>query len=73
MCACVSNTGTFQLRALFNGTPNYSQTTSATSSLGVGADPILYYYVTIAIVMAILFGVVGYIAFQKRRKKQREE
>jgi len=68
----LSNTGPFQLKALFNGTPNYSQTSSTTKSLSVGTnpvgtDPILYYYAIIAIAMVILFGAVGYIAFRKRR------
>jgi len=43
-----------------------------TFDAGVTANHMLYYCVMIAIVMAILLGVVGYIAFQ-RRKKQHEE
>jgi 5-hydroxyisourate hydrolase-like protein (transthyretin family) len=62
-----SNTGTFQVRAVFSGTTNYSPITSATSSLNVGAD-YTPYYVIIAIVIIAVCGAVGYIVYRRRRK-----
>ncbi|MEM3705972.1 MAG: Ig-like domain repeat protein [Candidatus Bathyarchaeia archaeon] len=62
-----SNIGTFQVRALFSGTTNYSQSTSLTGSLNVGMDYTPYYILIIAIVIVIC-GAVGYVVYRKRRK-----
>jgi hypothetical protein len=62
-----SNTGTFQVRALFEGTTNYSQATSTTGSLNVGAD-YTPYYILIAIVIIVVCGAVGYTVYRRRKK-----
>ena len=63
-----SDIGTFQVRAVFNGTANYSQTTSTASSFSVSIDPIIYYYPIIAIAIIVVCGTLGYIIFRKKKK-----
>jgi 5-hydroxyisourate hydrolase-like protein (transthyretin family) len=65
-----SNTGTFQVRAVFSGTTNYSQMTG-TGSLNVGVD-YTPYYIIVAIVIIAVCGAVGYIIYRRRRKKPSE-
>ena len=61
------NIGTFQVRAVFNGTTNYSQSASTTGSLNVGADYTPYYLI-IAIVIIAVCGVSGYMVFRKKKR-----
>jgi hypothetical protein len=61
-----SNTGTFQVRAMFSGTTNYSQITG-TGSLNVGVD-YTPYYIIVAIVIIAVCGAVGYTIYRKRKK-----
>jgi hypothetical protein len=61
-----SNTGTFQVRAMFSGTTNYSQITG-TGSLNVGVD-YTPYYIIVAIVIIAVCGVVGYTIYRRRKK-----
>jgi len=62
-----SSTGTFQLKAVFSGTTNYSQSTSTTGSLGVGIDYTPYYIGGGVIAVAVI-GVIGYMLFRRRKK-----
>jgi len=62
-----SSTGTFQLKAVFSGTTNYSQSTSTTGSLGVGID-YTPYYIGGGIIAVAVVGVVGYMVFRRRKK-----
>jgi len=65
-----SNTGTFQVRAVFSGTTNYSQMTG-TGSLNVGVD-YTPYYIIVAVVIIAVCGAVGYTIYRRRRKKSGE-
>jgi hypothetical protein len=65
-----SNTGTFQVRAVFSGTTNYSQMTG-TGSLNVGVD-YTPYYIIVAVVIIAVCGAVGYTIYRRRRKKPGE-
>jgi len=60
------STGTFQIRAVFSGTTNYSQITG-TGSLTVGID-YTPYYIIVAIVIIAVCGVVGYTIYRRRKK-----
>jgi len=62
-----SSTGTFQVKAVFSGTTNYSQSTSTTGSLGVGID-YTPYYVGGGIIAVAVIGVLGYMVFRRRKK-----
>jgi len=62
-----SSTGTFQVRAVFNGTSNYSQTTSMAGSLKVDTDFTPYYLIG-AIVITCVCGTVGYVVYRRRKK-----
>ncbi|MEM2507592.1 MAG: Ig-like domain-containing protein [Nitrososphaeria archaeon] len=62
-----SRTGTFQVRALFNGTTNYFQSTSLTGSLNVGVE-YTPYYIPVIVVVIVICGVIGYMVYRKRRK-----
>jgi len=62
-----SSTGTFQVKAVFSGTTNYSQSTSTTGSLGVGID-YTPYYVGGGIIAVVVIGVLGYMVFRRRKK-----
>jgi len=62
-----STTGTFQVKAIFDGTTNYAQSSSTAASLYVGIDYTpLYIIGGTAIVLAI--GIIGYIVFRQRKK-----
>jgi len=65
-----SDTGTFQVRAVFSGTTNYSQMTG-TGSLNVGVD-YTPYYIIVAIVIIVVCGAAGYIIYRRRRKEPGE-
>jgi len=61
------NTGAFQVKAVFSGTTNYSQSTSTTGSLGVGID-YTPYYIGCGTIGVVIAGVVGYMVFRRRKK-----
>jgi hypothetical protein len=62
-----SSIGAFQVKAVFSGTTNYSQSTSTTGSLSVGNDYTLY-YIGGGIIAVAAIGIVGYMVFQRRKK-----
>jgi hypothetical protein len=62
-----SKIGTFQVRALFSGATNYSQSTSLTGSLNVGMD-YTPYYILIAIILLVACGATGYAVYRRKRK-----
>lgn len=62
-----STTGTFQVKSMFEGTANYSESSSTSASLNVTMD-YTPYYIGGGIIAVAIVGVVGYIALRKRRK-----
>ena len=62
-----SNTGSFQVKAIFAGAINYasSQSTSANLNVGMNYTP---YYVGGGIIVLIVLGAIGYWIFRTRRK-----
>jgi hypothetical protein len=59
------NIGTYQVKAVFIGTTNYSQSTSTTDSLTVSMDYIPY-YIFGGIIAIVIIGV-GIIVYKKKK------
>lgn len=61
-----STTGTFQVKSMFEGTINYSESSSTSASLNVAMDYTLF-YIGGGIIAVAIIGIVGYIVFRKRK------
>jgi len=59
--------GSFQIRAVFAGTPDYAPSTSTPANLSVNADYTPYFFGG-AIIAVIILGALGYLVFRKRKK-----
>ena len=57
-------------RVLFEGTINYSESSSTSASLNVAMD-YTPYYIGFGIIAVAITGVVGYIVFRRRKKAKR--
>lgn len=62
-----SATGAFQVKAMFGGTTSYAESSSTSASLNVAMDYTLY-YIGGGIIAVTIIGVVGYMAFRRRKK-----
>jgi len=62
-----STTGTFQVKSMFEGTVNYSESSSTSASLNVDMD-YTPYYIGFGIIAVAIIGVVGYMLFRRRKK-----
>ena len=62
-----SNTGTFQVKAMFSGATNYVQSSCTPANLNVAMD-YTFYYIGGGIVAVVVIGAVGYMIFRRRKK-----
>jgi 5-hydroxyisourate hydrolase-like protein (transthyretin family) len=62
-----SNTGSFQVKAVFAGVTNYASSASTSANLNVSMD-YTPYYVGGGIIVIIVLGAIGYWVFRTRKK-----
>ncbi len=63
-----SSTGSYQVRAVFAGATNHASSQSTSANLNVGMD-YTPYYIGGGIIAVIVLGLIGYLVFQRMRRK----